>query len=137
MLVLDNDVLRKYTRPEPDENVVRFLEQRHAEEWATSALVAFEFYRIYDDRTQMQSVGRQLGVILDGVIPFSEETAIEAAALESSLASTDVSLDVRDLLHAAVARDLGETFVTGNRNDFDNGPVRELVDVEFVDDESE
>lgn len=47
MLYLDNDVLSKFARPNPDPAVVQYLKERHSGPWAISALVAYEFVSFY------------------------------------------------------------------------------------------
>ena len=48
MLYLDNDVLAKYARPDPDPNVVHYLKQHSSEPWGISTIVAYEFLSYYE-----------------------------------------------------------------------------------------
>lgn len=132
MLYLDNDVLAKYARPEPDQQVVEYLKKRHAEPWGIAAIVAYEFLSYYEKGEQNHKLTQLRTRVVDEITPFDAETALEAADIRSSLGQADTSLDTGDLLIAATARQHGGTLVTGNKNDFDKPPVRQLLDVDIV-----
>lgn len=132
MLYLDNDVLAKYARPNPDPEVVAFLAQHSGEPWAVSALVAYEFASFYD-RSRRREMLRQLETeVVDEITPIDAETSLEAADLRTLLANVGTALDTGDLLVAATARQHGGTLATANRNDFDKPPIHELLDVVIV-----
>lgn len=76
---------------------------------------------------------QQLKKRIDGIGPFDENAASEAAKIGVNLQNTDASLDTADLLIAAIARDRGATLATGNKNDFDKKPIRQLLDVNVID----
>lgn len=132
MLFLDNDVLAKFARPDPDPAVVEYLKDRRTDSWAISALVAYEFLSVYS-KSQRQRKCRQLeGDVVNEITPIDAETSLEAAALRELLAESGTTLDTGDLLVAATARQHGGTIATANKNDFDKAPVHELIDVEIV-----
>ena len=64
--------------------------------------------------------------------PFTDSVASEAAELELLLEKQDISLATADLLHAATAREAGVTFVTQDVNDYDKGPLKDLMSIEII-----
>ena len=133
MIVLDNNIIRKYARPDPDEAVLDYLSEHRTEPWGISAIVLFEFLSYYDTQSKQRTRRSQLTQAVDNVISFDGETAAEAASMESSLKAADVSLDDVDLLIAATARQHQATFVTADKNDFDKTPLHELMDIDIID----
>ena len=132
MLYLDNDVLAKFARPNPDPAVVQYLKDRSSEPWGISTLVAYEFLSFYP-QSQRQEKLRQLEQdILNEISPIDTQTSLEAANLKSLLETADISLDTGDLFIAATARQHSSTLATANKNDFDKQPIHELLDVEIV-----
>jgi len=132
MILLDTDVLVKWGGPNPDPEVVSHLQRYEHEEWTISSLVAFEFYKGLASRSQMIQTQSRLRSELDRIVNFSDDTALEAAYLHERLQSQGVSVPAVDLLNLATAHAEGGTFVTHNKNDFDNPSVRSLVDVDVV-----
>jgi predicted nucleic acid-binding protein len=132
MILLDNDIIRKYARPDPDEAVLNYLSDHRTEPWAISAIVLFEFLSYYDTQSKQRTRRSQLTQAVDNVISFDGDTAAEAANMDSSLEAAGVSLDDADLLVAATARQHQATFVTAEKNDFDKTPLHELMDVDIV-----
>ena len=133
MILLDNNIIRKYARPDPDEAVLRYLSDHRTEPWSISALVLFEFLSYYDTQSKQRARRNQLTQAVDTVISFDADTAAEAASMESSLDAAGVSLNDVDLLIAATARQHKATFVTADKNDFDKAPIRELMAIDIVD----
>ena len=80
----------------------------------------------------MVQAQRRLQSDFDRILTFSDDAALEAAYLQNRLQSHGASLDTVDLLNLATAYNEGGTFVTHNKNDFDNGPILDLVDVDVV-----
>jgi tRNA(fMet)-specific endonuclease VapC len=80
----------------------------------------------------MERAQTRLTSTLDRIIDFTGNTALEAAYLDERLQSQGISLDPVDLLNLATAHTEGGTFVTHNKNDFDKGPLLDLVDVDVV-----
>jgi len=132
MIVLDNDVLVKVGGANPDPTVIDHLQQYRSDEWTIPSIVAFEFYRSCDSRSEMERAQTRLTSTLDRIIDFTGNTALEAAYLDERLQSQGISLDPVDLLNLATAHTEGGTFVTHNKNDFDKGPLLDLVDVDVV-----
>ena len=62
--------------------------------------------------------------------PVTTDAAAEAARLRVLLDNHDAPLNRADLLHLAVASDVGATFVTAGANDFDRPDIHALVDVD-------
>lgn len=133
MILLDNNIIRKYARPDPDEAVLNYLSKHRTEPWGISALVLFEFLSYYDTQSKQRTRRSQLTQAIDDVISFDGDTAAEAASMESSLEAAGVSLDEADLLIAATARQHQATFVTADKNDFDKSPLHELMDIDIID----
>jgi len=132
MIVLDNDILAKLGGAESDPEVISHLRQYSHEEWTVPSIVAFEFYKSCNGRTEIERARRKLNQHLDRVLDFTDETAVEAAYLGEKLQSQGVSLPPADLLNLAIAYEAGGTFVTHNKNDFDKPPLLELADVDIV-----
>jgi len=133
MIVLDNNIIRKYARSDPDEAVLNYLSKHRTEPWGISAIVLFEFLSYYDTQSKQRTRRSQLTQAVDTVISFDEDTAAEAASMETSLEAAGVSLDDVDLLTAATARQHQATFVTADKNDFGKPPLHELMDIDIVD----
>ncbi|MDS0261571.1 type II toxin-antitoxin system VapC family toxin [Haloarcula sp. S1CR25-12] len=133
MILLDNNIIRKYARPNPDEAVLTYLSEHRTEPWSISALVLFEFLSYYDSQSEQRAQRNQLTQAVDDVISFDADTAAEAASMERSLDAAGVSLDAADLLIAATARQHQATFVTADKNDFDKTVIHELMAIDIVD----
>lgn len=133
MIVLDNNIIRKYARPDPDEAVLNYLSKHRTEPWGISAIVLFEFLSYYDTQSKQRTRRNQLTQAVDNVISFDGDTAAEAASMETSLEAAGVSLDDVDLLVAATARQHQATFVNADKNDFDKTPLHELMDIDIID----
>lgn len=132
MLYLDNDVLAKFARPNPNPAVVQYLKARNAEPWGISALVAYEFVSFYPRSQRQEKLRRLEQDVLNEISPIDTRTSLEAANIRSLLESTGTSLDTGDLLVAATARQHSGTLATANKTDFDKQPIHELVDVDIV-----
>lgn len=132
MIVLDNDILVKMSGADPDPAVVRHLQQYSRDEWTIPSIVAFEFLRTCDSRTEMEQMRGRLSAKLDRLIDFTGSTALEAASLDNRLGTQDVSLDAAALLNLTTAQEEGCVFVTHNKNDFDREPIRQLANVDVV-----
>lgn len=132
MIVLDNDVLVKLGGANPDPEIVEHLEQYSDEEWTVPAIVAFEFYKSCESRSEMEQARRQLTATLDRILGFDGDTALETAYLDDRLQSQGVGLEPADLLNLGTAYEAGGTFVTHNKADFDRAPLRELADVDVI-----
>lgn len=133
MIVLDNNIIRKYARLDPDEAVLNYLSKHRTEPWGISAIVLFEFLSHYDTQSKQRTRRNQLTQAVDNVISFDGDTAAEAASMETSLEAAGVSVDDVDLLIAATARQHQATFVTADKNDFDKTPLHELMDIDIID----
>ncbi|MDY6818657.1 MAG: type II toxin-antitoxin system VapC family toxin [Halobacteriales archaeon] len=132
MLYLDNDVLAKFARPNPDPAVVQYLKERSSEPWGISALVAYEFVSFYPQSQRHEKLRQLEQDILNEISPIDAQTSLEAADLRSLLENAGTSLDTGDLLVAATARQHSGTLATANKNDFDKQPIHELLDVDIV-----
>lgn len=132
MLFLDNDVLAKFARPDPDPAVVEYLKRRRADSWAVSALVAYEFLSFYSKSRRQEKLRQLEDHVVNEITPIDAETSLEAATMRELLADAGTSLDTGDLLVAATARQHSGTLATANRNDFDTPAVRDLLDVDIV-----
>jgi len=130
MIVLDRDILAKLVESNPD--VIEHMKQYRGEEWTIPSLVAWESYKAQKSRKAMMQAQRRLQSDFDRVLNFTDDAALEAAYLQNRLQSQDTSLDAVDLLNLATAYNEGATFVTHNKNDFDKGPLHDLVDVDVV-----
>jgi predicted nucleic acid-binding protein len=134
MLYLDNDVLRKFAKPDPDPKVVDYLDRHRSEPWGLSTVVLYEFLSYYGSPgTRQERLHTLKTRIADDVAPFDEDAAVEAASMESSLSETNTSLDAADLMIAATARQRGGVLATANKRDFDKQPIHQLLDIDIVD----
>lgn len=132
MRLLDTSILAKWGNPAEKHNVVPYLQRHKNEQFITSSLVVFEFFRPARRRANSQQVQAWLGQVLDGIAPFTEDAAIKAADVEDSLRTQNETLQMRDLLIASHARERGATFVTYDKGDFDNRTVQQLLDVDVI-----
>lgn len=130
MIVLDRDVLVKLRNSERE--VIRHLQQYSTDEWTIPAHVAWESFQYHGNRTDMLREQQHLQSSFDRILPFTCDTALEAAYLDEKLHAHGVALDAVDLLNVATAHQAGGTFVTHNKNDFDSPPVHDLVDIDIV-----
>jgi len=130
MIVLDRDILVKLRNSE--EAVVQHLKQYRTDEWTIPSHVAWESFQHHSSRSDMLEEHQHLRSSLDRILPFTADTALEAAYLDSKLQSQEVNLDSVDLLNLATAHEAGGTFVTHNKNDFDKAPLRRIADVDIV-----
>jgi len=130
MIVLDRDVLVKLRNDE--ESVVRHLQQYSTREWTIPAHVAWESFQFHSTRADMLQEQHHLRSSFDRILPFTAETALEAAYIDQKLQSQGVTLDAVDLLNLATAHEAGGTFVTHNKTDFDREPIKQLADVDVV-----
>lgn len=132
MRLLDTNVLAKWGNPRENHKVVPYLQTHAADQFVTSSLVLFEFFRPAKRRNNSQQVRGWLGRVLDDIEPFTESAGLKAASVEASLQSQNKTLRMRDLLIASHARELGATFVTYDKGDFENRPVQRLLDVDII-----
>jgi len=132
MRLLDTSVLAKWGDPEAKDEVVPYLGRHASDRFVTSSLVVFEFFRPAKRRSNSRDVRSWLGRALDGVEPFTESASLTAASVEARLADQDATLEMRDLLIAAHAHELGATFVTCDGGDFRTEPVQGLLDVDVI-----
>ena len=132
MLCLDNSVVAKFARPDPDANVVSYLKDNASEPWAVPATVMFEYLRYYSSQSAVHQHQHALNQRIQRVLSLNEDVAVEAVLLEHSLTKQDVSLDLADLLHAATARANDATFVTCDASDFDKAPIHQLMDIDII-----
>ncbi len=132
MICLDNSVLRRLASPQSFPKVNSYLSDHSSEPWVTPATVAFEYYAYYGSQSKVRQQQRVLNNKLDGILPFTDDVASEAAQLQLLLGKQNVSLDIADLLHAATAREAGVTFVTRDADDYDKEPLKQLMSVEII-----
>lgn len=132
MKLLDTSVLAKWGHPEQSQEVVPYLQSHADEQFVTSSLVLFEFFRPAKRRQNSREVRTWLGRVLDGIEPFTESASLQAVSVEASLQQQEQTLAMRDLLIASHARDIGATFVTTDTGDFEHPAARELLDVAVI-----
>ena len=60
MILLDNNIIRRYARPDPDEAVLNYLSDHRIEPWAILAIVLFEFLSYYDTQSKQRTRQSQL-----------------------------------------------------------------------------
>jgi predicted nucleic acid-binding protein len=133
MIVLDNDVLAEFRKPDPKPSVVSYLQQHRTDKWLLSAVVLYEFLSFYSSQSKQNAEREKIMSRVDGIVPLDAAVSAEAASIEASLDSVGVSLDTADLLIAATAREHSATLATGNKNDFDKPPIRQLLEIDLVD----
>ncbi|MBX0304305.1 type II toxin-antitoxin system VapC family toxin [Haloarcula salinisoli] len=133
LLCLDNSVVAKFARPDPDSSVVSYLQRNASEAWAIPATVLFEYLRYYSEASAVHQHHHALTQRIERVLPLTEGVAVEAVLLEHSLDQQDIRLNLADLLHAATAREHDATFVTCDAAAFGRAPVQELLEIDIVD----
>jgi predicted nucleic acid-binding protein len=133
MICLDNSVLRRLANPRPSPAVDSVLAEHSSDPWVIPATVAFEYYAHYDTQGEIRQQQRLLTERLDGILPFTNAVAAEAARLQLLLEKQDVSLGIADLLHAATAREAGVTFVTRDAANYDTEPLKQLLSLKIID----
>lgn len=133
MLLLDTSVVRKYSRPSPDEAVVAYLEAHASDVRVTSATVASEYLSYYDDQSAVRRQRRHLESIFQRIYRLTTDVAVETARLRLLLTDQEASLHRGDLLHLAAASEIGATFVTAGASEFDRPEIHGLVDVDIID----
>lgn len=133
MLVLDNNLLSDYLDGRAEARA--FLEQYETEAWAVSSIVLYEAYmgcvHGYIDG-DVETITDAITASMD-VLPVTEHTASEAAAVQSALLDRGVPADHPDTLIAANAREHGGTFGTAETH-FSKEAVQSVLDVAFYDD---
>jgi predicted nucleic acid-binding protein len=107
MLCLDTSVVAKFARPDPDANVVSYLNRNASEPWAVPATVMFEYLRYYSSQSALHQHQYALNQRIERILSLGEDVAVAAVLLEHSLTQHDINLDLADLLHAATARERG------------------------------
>jgi len=93
MILLDNNSIQKYARPDPDEAVLDYLSNHRTEPWGISAIVLFEFLSYYDTQAKQRTRRSQFTQAVDDVVSFDSSIAVEAASMASSLEAAGVSLE--------------------------------------------
>jgi tRNA(fMet)-specific endonuclease VapC len=130
MIVLDRDVLVKLRNS--NRAVIEHLQQYRTDEWTIPSHVAWESFQHHSSQADQRQERRRLQSTFDRILPFTDDSALEASYLDDKLQSQGVTLDVVDLFNLATAYTEGGTFVTHNKRDFDKGPVHSLADVDIV-----
>jgi tRNA(fMet)-specific endonuclease VapC len=93
---------------------------------------SIEYLQRYSKHAAIRKERKNAEESVDGVLPVDAAVAEEAANIRARLASSGTTLDVPDLLIAAVAREHGCTLVTRNKNDFDKTPIHELMEIDII-----
>lgn len=132
MRLLDTNVLARWGNPDEKHAVVPYLKRHASDQFVTSSLATFEFFRPARRRDNSQQVRTWLGQVLDSIEPFDEAASLRAADVEASLQEQNATLPMRDLLLAAHARELDATFVTCDKGDFQDQAVQQLLDVDVI-----
>lgn len=128
MLCLDNSVLSEYLAGTAEAR--RFLTQYEQEPWVVSSIVLYEALLgcvhgyIDGDPTDV----RQAITAAMDVLEVTEDTAAEAAALQSALMERGVPVGHPDALIAANAREHGAAFATADQSFWQEG-VSEVLTV--------
>jgi len=130
MIVLDRDVLVKLRHS--NRTVIAHLQQYRTDEWTIPSHVAWESSQCHGSRTDRLQELTNLQSSFDRILPFTVDTALEAAYLDEKLRSQGVALDAVDLLNLATAHESGARLITQNKRDFDRSPVRDIADIDIV-----
>lgn len=128
MLVFDNTLLSDFL--DGKDAARAFLEEYEAEEWALPAIVLNEAYlgSIHGYIDGSPAVIRQAVTTSMDVLPVTEQTASEAAAMQEQLVEQGIPAEHPDALIAASAREHGGVFATADKH-FWKDEVQEIVDV--------
>jgi tRNA(fMet)-specific endonuclease VapC len=115
-----------------DPGVIQPLQQYSTEEWPIPAHVAWESFQYQTSRAERRQEQRRFKSTFDRSLSFTDDMALEASYLDDKLQSQGVVLDAIDLFNLATAYTEGGTFVTHNKNDFDEGPIHSLADLDVI-----
>lgn len=135
MIILDTNVLWELVRPEPEANVLNWVDSLDASAIATTSITAAELLygvaRLPGGRRR-----RELGEAIEGLIdqdlsgrvePFDAAAARHYSELVSLSERAGRSIGVSDGQIAAICRKLGATLATRNTSDF-RGTDIDLID---------
>jgi len=78
MILLDNNIVRRYARKNPDEAVVDYLASKRKEPWGLSAIVLYEFLSYYDSQPEQSRRRSQLTGAVDDVLTVDADTAADS-----------------------------------------------------------
>jgi predicted nucleic acid-binding protein len=129
MKCLDSSLLIDYLNE--DEAALAYISDHLDEPLYASSVTLFELYQgavFGGDEREPEATRHHLDW-LDEVLPFTEETALETARLQSELLEEGKPLQPRDAMIAGTAREVGATLVAGD-GDFTDDDVQAVASVE-------
>jgi predicted nucleic acid-binding protein len=134
VILLDTNVLSEMVRPEPDQNVLDWLDALDAGQVATSAITVAELLygvaRLPEGRRKKQlaaAIGELIDQDLAGrVHPFDKSAAQHYAQLVDERERAGTPISTADAQIAAICLTLGATLATRNTSDFEGTGVKLL-----------
>lgn len=92
MIVLDRDVLAKLRNS--GEAVVQHLQQYSTEERTIPSHVAWESLQFHSNRADMLQEQQHLRSSFDRILPFTDDTALEAAYIDHKLSKVSANANM-------------------------------------------
>jgi predicted nucleic acid-binding protein len=125
MIILDTNVVSELMRPNPDPQVLRWLEQQPHEHLDTTAVsvaeIQYGLCRLPEGRRRDQlaaAAGDIFGGFARQILPFSHTAALEYGALVAERDRAGRPISALDGQIAAICRAAGSPLATRNTADF-------------------
>lgn len=125
-IVVDSDILIDLLR-EKDEAVKKIKELEKNEELATTDINVFElYYGAYKSNKKDKNLSSTRGLLKNLTLLHTTEEAMETGSrIYSDMKAKGKSIDIRDVLIAAITLQNGASLLTRNREHFER--IEELV----------
>ena len=129
MIILDTNVLGELVRPQPDRNVVRWVDSRAAGEFATTAITAAEMAlgaaQMEDGKRKAQIIALNAAILeqMATILPFSAGDAAHYARVMDSRRRLGRRIEPLDAQIAAIALSQRAIVATRNLKDFEETGV--------------
>jgi len=125
-IVVDSDILIDLLR-EKDEAVKKIKELEKNEELATTDINVFElYYGAYKSNKKDKNLSSTRGLMKNLTLLHTTEEAMETGGrIYSDMKAKGKSIDIRDVLIAAITLQNGASLLTRNREHFER--IKELV----------
>ena len=125
-IVVDSDILIDLLR-EKDDAVKKIKELEKNEDLATTDINVFELYfGAYNSNKKVKNLSSTRGLLKNLTLLHTTEEAMETGGrIYSDMKAKGKSIDIRDVLIAAITLQNGASLLTGNREHFEC--IEELV----------
>jgi predicted nucleic acid-binding protein len=132
MIILDTNVLGELVRPQPDRNVIRWVDRQAADELATTAITAAEMAlgaaQMDDGKRKAQIIALNAAILgqMAIILPFSAHDAENYARVMDVRRRLGRRIEPLDAQIAAIALSQRAIVATRNTKDFDETGI-ELI----------